>query len=595
MERTIHSEDIDEICNRQIDKLINEMDFKDDPDLNKLANDLRVYFSSLETKNEYLRTQLKEIGKYQDFDEIEPPKYFILNLDGTVKSTDTGPSNIGLEAEEIIGYKFKNLIDTPFDAKFLQNIKYARKTHKIQHCIIKIADKEEFYDLEINPLFDANQNLNEYVLKMLPLNEYQKSSLHAMQEKIDELIKINKKMELQIEKNKVTDKKLRASEKREQARSEEFAKVLDAVPAAVWISHDNKGLWITGNELSYEYLNIPHGSNASKSLPPSSSPDTFKIVKDGVELKAEDMPFHMSSAGHEISNYEFDFIYKNNATRHMMGNATPLFDENGNPRGSVSVFIDITDYKKAKIKTEKLLKELERSNRELDQFAYVTSHDLKEPLRMISEFTMLLEKRYKGKLDSDADEFIGFIVGGANRMQQLLDSLLKYSRISTNTKKFELVDMNEVLNESLNNLKIAVEESNAVIKSESLPNVYADRSQMIQLFQNLIANGIKFHNKETPIINVSYRRVGEKYYFAFKDNGIGIDPKNQARIFKVFQRLHTVEEYDGTGIGLSITKKILEHHNGSVWVKSKLNQGSTFYFSIPIKQGKNLYKNQHLT
>ena len=314
----------------------------------------------------------------------------------------------------------------------------------------------------------------------------------------------------------------------------------------------------------------------------SKRPESFKILKDGIELKADEMPVQLSSAGHEIRNFEFDFVYNDNKIRHMMGNATPLYDENGKPRGSVSAFIDVTKSKDAEIKMGELVKELGRSNKDLEQFAYVTSHDLKEPLRMVSSFTQLLEKRYKGKLDQDADEFIKFIVDGTERMQHLLDDLLEYARI-TEVKEYEKVSLNEVVEESINNLKMAIEESSAIITIDTLPSIDANRTLMVQLFQNLIANAIKFQSEKTPKIHIYSRKKDNKYYISVKDNGIGINPKYQERIFKVFQRLHTVDEYDGTGIGLSITQKIVAHHNGNIWVKSEPGKGSIFSFSIPIK------------
>jgi light-regulated signal transduction histidine kinase (bacteriophytochrome) len=294
-----------------------------------------------------------------------------------------------------------------------------------------------------------------------------------------------------------------------------------------------------------------------------------------------EMPVQLSSSGTEIKNFEFDIVYTDQKVRHMMGNATPLYDENGNPRGSVSAFIDITESKEAEIRMAELLKELERSNRELEQFAYVTSHDLKEPLRMISSFTKLLENHYNDHTDNDVDKYMKFIVEGTQRMQKLLDDLLAYSRI-TNEVKYEPVALSEVVDESINNLNVAIEENNAKITVDSLPKVIANRTQMIQLFQNLIANAIKFQSDNIPEIHISCRKKGDKYYLSVKDNGIGIDSKNQKRIFKVFQRLHTIAEYDGTGIGLSITKKIVEQHKGAIWVKSELGEGSTFYFSLPI-------------
>jgi light-regulated signal transduction histidine kinase (bacteriophytochrome) len=185
-------------------------------------------------------------------------------------------------------------------------------------------------------------------------------------------------------------------------------------------------------------------------------------------------------------------------------------------------------------------------------------------------------------LDQDADEFIEYIVDGTNRMQHLLDDLLEYSRITTEIKKYERVNLNEIVSECIENLKLSINESKAVIDHDPLPEVIAIRTHMVQLFQNLISNAIKFQSKRTPKIMISVKKDEDRYVFAVKDNGIGINVKYQERIFKVFHRLHTRDEYDGTGIGLSITKKIVHHHNGKIWVKSEFGQGSTFYFTLPI-------------
>jgi light-regulated signal transduction histidine kinase (bacteriophytochrome) len=242
--------------------------------------------------------------------------------------------------------------------------------------------------------------------------------------------------------------------------------------------------------------------------------------------------------------------------------------------------IEIDKHKKTEAQLENLLMELKRSNKELEQFAYVASHDLQEPLRMVSSFTQLLERKYKRELDQDADDYIKFAVDGAQRMQQLINDLLAYSRVTTGGKKFEMVNMENILTESLSNLKLSVEENNATITHESLPYVRADQSQVVQLFQNLIGNAIKFRREEPPEIHISAQNSGDKWIFQVSDNGIGIDPQYVNHIFKVFQRLHGRENYPGTGIGLSICKKIVERHGGEMWVNSKLGKGSQFFFTI---------------
>ena len=252
--------------------------------------------------------------------------------------------------------------------------------------------------------------------------------------------------------------------------------------------------------------------------------------------------------------------------------------------GYYVIMTDLTEQKKAEQELNDLLNELERSNKELQQFAYVSSHDLQEPLRTIASFTQLLERRYKGKFDSDADEFMDYIVEAAKRMQRMILDLLEYSRVSTNADEFKEIDTVEALDEALFNLKGIIENNNAVITHNDLPKVTADKSQLIKVFQNLISNAIKFKkDNEQPKIHISARKDPQKnqYVFSIQDNGIGMDSQYAERIFTLFQRLHTRDEYQGTGIGLSVAKRIVERHGGRIWVESELGKGSTFYFTIP--------------
>ena len=248
-----------------------------------------------------------------------------------------------------------------------------------------------------------------------------------------------------------------------------------------------------------------------------------------------------------------------------------------------TIFEDITERKLREEKLKIIMDELKRSNTELERFAYVSSHDLQEPLRMVTLYSQLLEKRYKDSLDDDADDFIEYIVENAKRMKYLIDDLLEYSRLTSQAKEFEKLDLEKVLENVLSNLSIPIVENNVTVTHESLPTVFADKNQMMQVFQNLITNAIKFRGKEPPKIDISAQKNEKEWTFAFKDNGIGINPKHQEQIFEVFKRLHTREEYPGTGIGLSIAQKIIERHGGRIWVESEQGKGSKFYFTIPIK------------
>jgi light-regulated signal transduction histidine kinase (bacteriophytochrome) len=246
--------------------------------------------------------------------------------------------------------------------------------------------------------------------------------------------------------------------------------------------------------------------------------------------------------------------------------------------------LDITGRKEKEEELARRTAELARSNAELEQFAYVASHDLQEPLRMVSSYTQLLARRYSGKLDSDADEFIAFAVDGAARMSRLINDLLNYSRVGSRKCEFCPASADAALDTALANVRAAIEESGAVIRRSPLPTVDADPAQLIQIFQNLLGNAIKFRNGARPEIGVACEEAPAEWRFSVSDNGIGIDPKHAGRIFQVFQRLHNKKEYPGTGIGLAICKKIAERHGGVIWVASEPGFGATFHFTIRKKK-----------
>lgn len=246
----------------------------------------------------------------------------------------------------------------------------------------------------------------------------------------------------------------------------------------------------------------------------------------------------------------------------------------------MAIILDITARKEAEQEIKRANQELKRSNAELEQFAYVASHDLQEPLRMVSSYTQLLAKRYQDQLDAEANEFIGYAVDGAGRMQILIKDLLEYSRVGTRGNPFTATDIGEVLETVKLNLTNSIEEAGAKMKVNKMPVLNGDGSQLVQLFQNLISNALKFKNGKPPQISISARELKDQWKFTVKDNGIGIDPKYQDRIFMIFQRLHTKEDYVGSGIGLAICKKIVERHGGRIWYESIPGGGTIFYFTL---------------
>lgn len=279
----------------------------------------------------------------------------------------------------------------------------------------------------------------------------------------------------------------------------------------------------------------------------------------------------------EFVRYEVDVVGKDDAVITIDFSIKPVFDANDKVIQLIPEGRNITDM-------VLLREELERSNNELQNFAYIASHDLQEPLRMVTSFLNLLKDEYDGQLSDDADQYIDFAVDGAQRMKQLIQDLLSYSRISTQGDEFADVDIDNVLQNVLDNLAVTIHESDVtIICNTSLPTIKGDKSQLTSLFQNLISNAIKFQQSDQqPIITIAVEEKGAYWQFEISDNGIGIDPKFYDRIFTIFQRLHNRTDYAGTGIGLAMCKKIVERHSGTIWLESKLGEGSKFYFLLPI-------------
>lgn len=258
----------------------------------------------------------------------------------------------------------------------------------------------------------------------------------------------------------------------------------------------------------------------------------------------------------------------------------PLSNREGKLSRYLAIRFDITAQKKIEEELIKALLDVEQSNSELEQFAYIASHDLQEPLRMIASYSQLLTRRYQGKLDDKADQYITYITEGVERMQLLIMDLLQYSRTATGKEDLKPVDFNIIMTEVLTDLKVAIETSHADIKTSPLPVLEANHTQIRQLFQNLIGNAIKFQGDEKPVIEIKALEEAERWLFSIKDNGIGIEPEYSEKIFMLFQRLNEREKYPGTGIGLAVCKKIVERHGGRIWMESEAGKGTTFFFTL---------------
>jgi PAS domain S-box-containing protein len=305
------------------------------------------------------------------------------------------------------------------------------------------------------------------------------------------------------------------------------------------------------------------------------------IMLPSDRLEEEDNVLQRQRKGEWVENFETVRQTKDGRRIDVVVSSSPLRDHQGRVIGASKIIHDISDRKHAEARLKETADELERSNQDLMQFAQIASHDLQEPLRMVSGFLKILDERYKPQLDDKAREYIGFAVEGATRMSHLIHDLLAYSRVERKGQKPQLTDARKSLDVALTNLQNRIKSAGATVTSDEMPTVLADSTQLMQIFQNLIGNAIKFRSPDRPCqIHVGAQKKGNQWVFWVRDNGIGIPPEQFARIFVIFQRLHTRDKYPGTGIGLAICKKIVDRHGGKIWVESKIGEGSTFYFAL---------------
>ena len=365
---------------------------------------------------------------------------------------------------------------------------------------------------------------------------------------------------------------IQASRRREKSGLQILSTAVEQSPVSVMIT-DVKG--------NIEYVN-PHFTAVAGYSPEEAAGKNPRILKSGLQGREfyRDLWTTITS-GREWTG-EFHNKKKNGELYWEKAKISPIKNKDGVITHFVALKEDVTALKLAEEALKRHTEELERSNRELEQFAYVASHDLQEPLRIVAGYVQLLSRRYKGKLDENAEEFISFALDATKRMQALISDLLAYSRIGSGGKDFGSVDMEKVLDSTLLDLNPALSERGAEVTRSPLPSVKGDEPQLRRLFQNLIGNAVKYCS-EMPRIHVSAEKKADSWLFSIRDNGIGIAPRHHDRIFQIFQRLHAKNEYSGTGIGLAICKKVVENHGGRIWVESEAEKGSTFYFTIPTR------------
>ena len=366
----------------------------------------------------------------------------------------------------------------------------------------------------------------------------------------------------------------------EQALEEErtlLRSLIDTIPDHIYIK-DLDGRYALDNIAHARFV----GAKGPEEVVGKSVFDCFPAPL-AEEYAAEDR--NVLRTGQPLVNKEEEIVNRAGYTRWVSTTKVPLRDRRESIIGLVCTSRDTTERKRAEERLQQTAAALEKSNAELQQFAYVASHDLQEPLRVVASYLQLLARQYRGKLDAEADNFIQRAVNGVKRMQTLIADLLAYSRVGAQAEALAKVDCAELVAQALADLEEAVKEQGAVVTHDPLPTVVADRSQITQLFQNLIGNALKFRSKEAPRIHVGATAQDGAWVFSVRDNGIGIDLQYAERIFLIFQRLHTRTEYPGTGIGLAICKKIVENHRGRIWVESQAGQGATFYFTIPQRNG----------
>ncbi len=518
--------------------------------------ELDVLMNALQESEEHFHTMVNAI----------PQLAWIARADGYIHwYNERWYSYTGTTPKQLEGWGWKSVHDPEVLPKVLEHWKASIVTGQMFDMELPLRGADGIFRsflTRILPLKDASGDIIQWFGTSTDVTELKKAEADlkeardSLEEKVNER---TKELDKAYNLLKESGKKLAEAQKMSHIGNWEWGITTDK---AYWSDELRRIFRRTSRKVDptyNEYLSYVH-------------PEDRAYVENAFKEAINGKPY---SIDHRI-------ILANGEERTVHIKSEAIFDEKKIPIRVKGIVQDITERKNVEEVLKLKLTELSRSNEELEQFAYVASHDLQEPLWMITGYLQLLQRRYQGELDDKADKYIHFAVDGAFRMQNLINDLLEFSRVTTTTREPEFTDCEFILNQVLSNLELFIKENNATVSKDPLPVVMADSIQLVQVFQNLIINGIKFHSEVAPKIHISVEKKAKEWVFSVQDNGIGIDPQYFKTIFEIFKRLDKREEYSGTGIGLAICRKIVERYGGHIWVESELGKGSTFYFTLLI-------------
>ncbi|MCX6927848.1 MAG: PAS domain S-box protein, partial [Verrucomicrobia bacterium] len=527
-------------------------------DARTLVQELQVHQIELEMQNDELRRAQKQaqvaLDKYTDLFDFAPIGYFQLAQDGMIREVNlAGATLLGLDRNKVVSRRLDVWVARACRQTFATFCETVLASHTRQSCEIQLlCQGRGARDVQLEGLAAPDQVELENTWRLAVLD-------------------ITPRKQAEAEVRRHAD--ALAATHQALSESEELHRVFFESAAVGMAYVDLEGRFLKVNDRYCELTGYPREELVGKPVLELIHPEDRKKAQQeqGAYLRGE-LPEYVS---------EKRYLRKDGSTLWVAINARLIRSADGVPRYSIGVIQDFTHRKRAEETVRQTTEELQRSNRDLEQFASIASHDLQEPLRAVVGYVNLLQMRFPEKLDPKVREYITGAIGGAKRMEQLIADLLAYSRVSARDQALQPADLNAVLADALASLKTSITESRAEVTNDALPTAHVDARQITQVFQNLVGNAIKFCGESTPKIHVGARQEEGRWVISVRDNGIGIAVEHFQRIFKIFQRLHTRKAYPGTGIGLAICQRIVERHGGKIWIESQPGEGSTFFFYLP--------------